>query len=768
MSGPSKKKLRRDTSILYVGNESDSLPSAKLPTNRQVLCFFMHLNRDVFTDRRQASRATIRAVMAIWNKTRVPCIQEIKAIIKVENLYNAWKKITKNASRLQGTCKNKTEANKVQDFSAMLDDLFDVSMTNAIEIMESREEQSKDDTARQMWREEIEFLLDQRKGGLRVFTIGGKDLKLKAKEIMAMKKKRNSGERLQKQKEDVVFNSAEAREIDEVLGNQSDSDESVSSDPGFGRSSSRGTRNIITPELVHALDTAKVGNGSACDIIAAASKAFGAKVEETNINRESLRRKRIQIRQDTATSVKTNLNADNVLTVHFDGKKVQKLDGVGPGQKADLERQAVVVTGITTNEVLGAPAIASGGAESVTAGVIKVLEEWGLSSKIKAASFDTTNVNSGCHSGAAMRLELYLGRELLWLPCRHHVMERMLEAAFREIMGPSSGPEDKVFKDFLAEWTNLDLSKFSTFSTLALSRRQLSNFADDIIKFAENQLEEYHPRADYRELLELTIIYLRGQPKRGVKFTHPGPMSSARWMAVAIYALKIVLFRKQLNLPKSKVDGFVQVASFVMVVYIEAWFTATQSVRAPFNDLRTLKKLFEYKKVHKRVAEATLTRFSQHLWYLSERFLGITVFDEKLEVLEREKIVIAMKNNEGEDEPPRKRLVQFSDVPDMTLSDLVTQNSMGFFKVLGIKSDFLSCPIEEWASREDYQEGKMVVTHLRVVNDTGERAVKLFKDFNKTVTKQEDSYQNLLVSVHSHRKAKPNNEKKTLIALYEK
>ncbi|KAK3918361.1 Adenylosuccinate synthetase [Frankliniella fusca] len=706
MSGPSKKKLRRDTSILYVGNESDSLPSAKLPTNRQVLCFFMHLNRDVFTDRRQASRATIRAVMAIWNKTRVPCIQEIKAIIKVENLYNAWKKITKNASRLQGTCKNKTEANKVQDFSAMLDDLFDVSMTNAIEIMESREEQSKDDTARQMWREEIEFLLDQRRGGLRVFTIGGKDLKLKAKEIMAMKKKRNSGERLQKQKEDVVFNSAEAREIDEVLGNQSDSDESVSSDPGFGRSSSRGTRNIITPELVHALDTAKVGNGSACDIIAAASKAFGAKVEETNINRESLRRKRIQIRQDTATSVKTNLNADNVLTVHFDGKKVQKLDGVGPGQKADLERQAVVVTGITTNEVLGAPAIASGGAESVTAGVIKVLEEWGLSSKIKAASFDTTNVNSGCHSGAAMRLELYLWRELLWLPCRHHVMERMLEAAFREIMGPSSGPEDKVFKDFLAEWTNLDLSKFSTFSTLALSRRQLSNFADDIIKFAENQLEAY------RELLELTIIYLGGQPKRGVKFTHPGPMSSARWMAVAIYALKIVLFRKQLNLPKSKVDGFVQ--------------------------------------------------------YLSERFLGITVFDEKLEVLEREKIVIAMKNNEGEDEPPRKRLVQFSDVPDMTLSDLVTQNSMGFFKVLGIKSDFLSCPIEEWASREDYQEGKMVVTHLRVVNDMGERAVKLFKDFNKTVTKQEDSYQNLLVSVHSHRKAKPNNEKKTLIALYDK
>ncbi|KAK3925203.1 30S ribosomal protein S7 [Frankliniella fusca] len=341
-------------------------------------------------------------------------------------------------------------------------------------------------------------------------------------------------------------------------------------------------------------------------------------------------------------------------------------------------------------------------------------------------------------------------------------MERLMEAVFRERMGPSTGPEEKIFKDLLSKWGDLDLSKFSTYMTLAATRKHLSKCADEIIMFAETQIEDGQPRDDYLELLELTIIYLGGVPKRGIHFRHPGPISSARWMAVAIYTLKLVMFRTQLRLPRQAVDALVQVATFVVMVYVEAWFTAPKSVDAPRNDLRTLKKLVDYKKVSKRVATCAIGRFSQHLWYLSERYIGSTVFDESLPSSEREKIVDALCNREGEDDPPRKRSVQFSDVPNMSISDLVTKHSMGFFNVLGLKTDFLSHPITEWGSQEDYQEGKKVVTYLRVVNDTGERAVKLFKDLNRTATKKEDKFQQLVVSVHAHRIEKPDNKKSTL------
>ena len=38
-------------------------------------------------------------------------------------------------------------------------------------------------------------------------------------------------------------------------------------------------------------------------------------------------------------------------------------------------------------------------------------------------SFDTTAGNTGHLNGACTLLEKQMGRDLLWLACRHHVME---------------------------------------------------------------------------------------------------------------------------------------------------------------------------------------------------------------------------------------------------------------------------------------------------------------------------------------------------------
>jgi len=70
------------------------------------------------------------------------------------------------------------------------------------------------------------------------------------------------------------------------------------------------------------------------------------------------------------------------------------------------------------------------------------------------------------------------------------------------------------------------------------------------------QLIMNQPRDDYRELLELTIIYLGGRPSRGMHFMQLGALHRARWMARVIYAIKIRLFCSQFVRKKGEVANW--------------------------------------------------------------------------------------------------------------------------------------------------------------------------------------------------------------------
>lgn len=51
------------------------------------------------------------------------------------------------------------------------------------------------------------------------------------------------------------------------------------------------------------------------------------------------------------------------------------------------------------------------------------------------------------------------------------------------------------------------------------------------------------PRADYKELLDLSLIYLTGEVD-GVKLSQPGAAHEARFMATQLYTFKLVMTRK--------------------------------------------------------------------------------------------------------------------------------------------------------------------------------------------------------------------------------
>ena len=95
---------------------------------------------------------------------------------------------------------------------------------------------------------------------------------------------------------------------------------------------------------------------------------------------------------------------------------------------------------------------------------------------------------------------------MLWLACQHHVMEIMLEGVVTSVLPPSTGPEIVIFKKFQSKLSSVDKTNYSTSLTDGIIAEEVAGCANDVITFALNQLAEFQPRDDYRELLELTII----------------------------------------------------------------------------------------------------------------------------------------------------------------------------------------------------------------------------------------------------------------------
>ena len=110
-----------------------------------------------------------------------------------------------------------------------------------------------------------------------------------------------------------------------------------------------------------------------------------------------------------------------------------------------------------------------------------------------------------------------------------------------------------------------------------------------------------HLRDDYKELVELALIYVGIKPSLGITIKRPGAVSKARWMSKVIYALKICLLSKQNSIKEiidstqlKKLKRFVE---FCVNCYIPYWINCTVASAAPGNDLDLINTLEVYKSV---------------------------------------------------------------------------------------------------------------------------------------------------------------------------
>lgn len=113
-------------------------------------------------------------------------------------------------------------------------------------------------------------------------------------------------------------------------------------------------------------------------------------------------------------------------------------------------------------------------------------------------------------------------------------------------------------------------------------------------------MQDQQPRDDYKELLELILVFGGDTPPKGMKFRYPGALSRARWMMYLIYGLKVWMFRKQFSLTEEEEKGLRQLCLFAFNVYVERWYTCPLATSAPNQDLTLFHELRVLSQVRNR------------------------------------------------------------------------------------------------------------------------------------------------------------------------
>ncbi|GBM55225.1 hypothetical protein AVEN_213535-1 [Araneus ventricosus] len=131
------------------------------------------------------------------------------------------------------------------------------------------------------------------------------------------------------------------------------------------------------------------------------------------------------------------------ITIHGDSKILPDIVGI-----EIVDRLPVIVSGDGEEKLLGVPKLLPGTAKSAAEAIFKILEQWDLINQVIAMSFDTTSVKTGRLNETCTLLEDKIGRDLLWMACRHYTLELILAKVFTLCFGHFCSPEIPLFKRF--------------------------------------------------------------------------------------------------------------------------------------------------------------------------------------------------------------------------------------------------------------------------------------------------------------------------------
>ncbi|XP_062551637.1 uncharacterized protein LOC134216869 isoform X2 [Armigeres subalbatus] len=208
----------------------------------------------------------------------------------------------------------------------------------------------------------------------------------------------------------------------------------------------------MTPILAATLDRIGLSDRNAMYVISAVLTSAGLNLDDFTVSRQTISRARAEYREEIAQNIQSNFDLNGPLVVHWDEKLLQDLTGTDK-----VERLPVLVSSGANVQLLGVPKLSSGTGERQANEVCKLMNAWELSDRICAMGFDTTAANTGIEKSACTLIEKWIGRDLLWLACRHHIAEVLMTAAWEKLF-PSKGPSSSIFIKFKSAWLTMDQS----------------------------------------------------------------------------------------------------------------------------------------------------------------------------------------------------------------------------------------------------------------------------------------------------------------------
>ena len=131
---------------------------------------------------------------------------------------------------------------------------------------------------------------------------------------------------------------------------------------------------------------------------------------------------------------------------------------------------------------------------------------------------------------------------------------------------------------------------------LPIIPESLSVKKQDLIVICKEAEAGTFARGDYKELVNLVLLYLGEGLESFHGFTRPGALHKARWMSKLLYGIKIVLLRRRISeLPKGSVFSSQQSEKlqrfilFTVFCYVPWWLTSPVVSACPLNDLNLIK-----------------------------------------------------------------------------------------------------------------------------------------------------------------------------------
>ena len=386
-------------------------------------------------------------------------------------------------------------------------------------------------------------------------------------------------------------------------------------------------------------------------------------------------------------------------------------------------------------------------------------------SNIVGFVFDTTATNSGCRKGVGVHLEKELGKQVMQFACRHHIIELIGGAACEAVYGPSDGPNEGMFKLLATNWEMINTDDYCLVD-IPSGQRELLTLVNETKEFLQSWLlgsTKTSLRKDYLELTTLSLIYLGGTLPEGISEFNvmaPGAYHHARWMAIAIYTIKIAMYQHQLQsvYTSEQLQSMTSLAIFLCIFYTKPWLTSSNAADAPVNDLNLFKSLLKVEKSVKHKPSSWPSNFNQfislaankmynHLWYTSERLVPLAFMSDKVPVSEKEKMRRSLLQFKEIAINKFQEMPKSADFSKKTLKDFIGNDSWTFFSLLGIDTEFLQAPVSQWEHYDSYLHCKEVTNNLPVVNDAAERALGLVTEMNTQMAPKSEEQRQALYKV---------------------